>query len=66
MDHRKQLILRMYRDHGYTIDDIVGRLGYKPQYVEQVIKEDTLAKTPLHTIDNREWDEDSGTWITIK
>lgn len=32
------LIKRMYTDHGYTVEDIVLRLRYPLEFVEEVIK----------------------------
>jgi hypothetical protein len=40
MEHKVNinLIVRMYRDHHYSVDDICLRLRYDPNIVQAVIK----------------------------
>ncbi len=38
----EELIIRMYRDHNYSIDDICLRLRYTPELINFIIKKHGL------------------------
>lgn len=54
----KQLVERMYWEHGYSAEDIVQRLRLNPEWVRAITSKDYT--------ETQVWDEDSHTYRTIR
>ena len=56
--HTVTLVERMYWQHGYTVEDIAQRLRLTLKLVEAI--------TSIDYVDTEVWDEDSGTYMTVR